>query len=190
MAAPSLSDLSTVLEELHAGNQDAQSRLLHMVYDELRRMAACFMHGERPSHTWQPTDLVHEALVRLLGGQLPSRSRGEFFGAAAEAMRRLLVEHARRRKAQKRGDGRQRVPLDEVAMYFEQEKLDVAAVPEAVDLLSTFQPRQSQVVTWHYFGRFTVKEIAHMLAVSVSTVESDLRFARAWLHRQLAGTTS
>jgi RNA polymerase sigma-70 factor, ECF subfamily len=126
----------------------------------------------------------------MLAGQMPTNSRSEFFAAAAKTMRRLLVDHARLRSALKRGGDRQRVPLDDVADYLETQKLDVAAVGEAVDNLATNYPRQSQVVTLHCFGSFTVAEIAKMLGISVSTVESDLRFARAWLRGQLAGTAS
>jgi RNA polymerase sigma factor (TIGR02999 family) len=184
------SDITTVLEEMHAGNPDAQSRLLSLAYDELRRMAAGFMHGERAGHTWQPTDLANEAVARLLGGPLPTENRSQFFAAAAEAMRRLLIEHARRRNAQKRkGDG-QRVPLDDVADYFERQQLDVIALHEALAELATRHPRQSQVVTLRFFGGYGAEEVAAMLAVSLSTVEADFRHARAWLYGELVGTRS
>jgi RNA polymerase sigma factor (TIGR02999 family) len=190
MAAPSPGDITGLLRRLAAGDPDAQSRLLQAVYDELRDKAGGFMRGERPGHSWQPTELVHEGLLRLFGGRIPTESRGAFFAAAARAMRELLVEHALARGTQKRGGGWQRVPLDDVVDHFERQNLDVAAVDEALERLAALNPRQSQIVTWRFFGRFTVEDIAEMLEVSVSTVESDWRLARAWLHGQLAETPS
>jgi RNA polymerase sigma factor (TIGR02999 family) len=146
------------------------------------------MRGERRHHTLQPTDLAHEALVRLLGSDVQMENRKEFFASAARLMREILVEHARRRGAAKRGGGWQRVPLDDVADYFEECNLDVLAVKEALERLATFSERQSQVITLRFFARFTVEEIATLLGVSVSTVESDSRIAKAWLHSQLGGT--
>jgi RNA polymerase sigma-70 factor (ECF subfamily) len=187
MAAQSPTDLTLLLQELQSGNQDAQNRLLNMVYDELRGVAGGFMEGERASHSWQATDLVHEAVVRLLGGEFPTENRARFFAAASRTMGQLLVEHARRRSAQKRGQSWQRVPLDDVADYFESQNLNVAAVREALDDLAKLDPRQSHVVTWHYLGGFTFEEIAAMLDVSLSTVELDWRRARAWLFGRLGG---
>jgi RNA polymerase sigma-70 factor (ECF subfamily) len=187
MAAQLPTELTLLLQELQSGSEDAQNRLLNMVYDKLRRIAGGFMQGERASHSWQATDLVHEAVVRLLGSEFPTQNREQFVVAAARTMWELLVEHARRRSAQKRGQSWQRVPLDDVADYFESQNLNVAAVREALDDLAKIDPRRSQVVTWHYLGRFKIVEIAAMLEVSKSTVESDLRCALAWLFGRLGG---
>lgn len=179
------SDVTIVLRELRAGEPDAQTRLLSLVYDELRQMAAGFLRGNRPGQTLQPTAVVHEFVLRLLGTDLQASDRRSFFALATVAMRRILAEHARRRNAQKRGDGWRRVPLDDLADYFVRQDLDVEALNEALARLATLDQRQSEAVTLHYFGGFTVKEIAGQLQVSVSTVESDLRSAKAWLRRQL-----
>ncbi len=189
MAPMPSSVVTTILQDLHAGDPDAQERLVRLVYDELRRMAGGFLRGERPSHTWQPTDLVHEALARLLGADVleETKNRQHFFGVAARTMRRLLIEHARMRNAGKRQGQWQRVPLDDVADYFAQQNLDVVALHEALECLATLNERQSEVVTLRYYFRFTVAEIAQQLEVSPSTVESDMRFTVAWLRGQLVG---
>jgi RNA polymerase sigma factor (TIGR02999 family) len=181
------SDVTAVLCQLHAGDPEAQGRLLNLVYDELRRMAAGFMRREAPDHTWQATDLVHETLGRLLGADVlrQTTNRHHFFGTVARIMRQLLIEHVRLRQAHKRGGGWRRVPLDELSDYFTRQDLDVLAVHEALERLAALNERQSQVVTLRYFGGFTVEEIAAQLEVSVSTVESDFRLARTWLHTQL-----
>jgi RNA polymerase sigma-70 factor, ECF subfamily len=187
MAEPSHSDVTTVLQELRAGTDDAQDRLLDLVYDELRRMAAGFLRRQPPNHTWQPTELVHEAVARLLGTDALelAHNRAHFFGVAARAMRQLLVEHVRRRRTQKWGGGWQRVPLDDLSDHLARQHLDVQALHEALEQLAAFHERQSQVVTLRFFGGFSVEEVAEQLGVSVSTVESDFRIARAWLHSRL-----
>jgi RNA polymerase sigma-70 factor, ECF subfamily len=187
MATPSTSDVTTLLHELHAGDENAREQLLHRVYAELRQMAAGFLGKEQPNPSWQPTELVHEALVRLLGTNALelTQNRAHFFGIAARTMRQLLVEHVRLRRAQKRGGGWRRVPLDDLTDHLEQLRLDAEAVHEALERLATFHERQSQVVTLRFFGGFTVEEVAEQLGISVSTVESDFRIARAWLHSQL-----
>jgi RNA polymerase sigma factor (TIGR02999 family) len=172
---------------LHGDDPQAQALWLAAAYEELRRVAAGFLRGERRDHTWQVTDLVHEAVLRLLGADLRGQDRTQFLAAAICAMRRLLVEHARSRNTRKRGGDWRRVGLDDLSDSFQEQNLDIEAVHQAVERLATFHERQSQVITLHYFGEFAVKEIAVLLSVSVSTVESDLRIARAWLHGQLAG---
>jgi RNA polymerase sigma-70 factor, ECF subfamily len=190
-AGPS-SGITTILHELHAGDPDAQERLLNLVYSELRRMAAGLLNGERSSHTWQPSDLVHEALIRLLGSEaLPlTENRQHFFGIVSRTMRRLLIEHARLRKARKREGQWQRVPLDDVMDFFERRHLDVLAMHEALERLDKLHSRQCQVVTLRYHFGFKVEEVAQQLGESVSTIESDWRLARAWLRSQLGGEPS
>jgi RNA polymerase sigma factor (TIGR02999 family) len=180
MAAEPPGGVTTALQELHAGKPDAQERLLHLVYDELRRTAAGFLRGERPGHTWESNDLVQEALARLLGAEVLGRAttRLHFFGVVRRTMRELLVEHARLRNAQKREGCRRRQPLDDVEHYFRLQNLDPLGVHEAVERLAGFAERPSQVVTLRYFFGFTAQEVAQQLEVSVSTVESDLRFAK------------
>jgi RNA polymerase sigma factor (TIGR02999 family) len=162
-----------------------------MVYDELRQVAGRLMQRERTDHTLSPTAVVHEAVIRLLGEQVFDRAedRGFLFASAARAMREVLIDHARRRTAGRRGGGdRRRVPLDSVVDYFEEQGLDIVAVHEALDRLAERNGRQAQVMTLRYFGGMTVPEIAAALGVSVVTVERDWRLARAWLAGQLGGT--
>jgi RNA polymerase sigma factor (TIGR02999 family) len=182
-------DVTTVLEQVHAGDAAARDRLVRVIYDELRRMASELMQAERPDHTLQPTALVHEALLRLLGADAFDRvpNRRYLFAAAARAMREVLVDHCRRRRAGKRGMGSQRLPLDALLDHYEKQNLDVEALHEALDRLAGLHERQSQVVTLRFFGGFTVAEVAEQLGVSVGTVESDYRIARAWLHKELGG---
>jgi RNA polymerase sigma factor (TIGR02999 family) len=160
-----------------------------LVYDELRRVAARVMQRERPDHTLSPTAVVHEAVIRLMGEEVFERAedRGFLFAAAARAMREVLIDHARRRSAGRRGGGRRRIPLDSVVDYFEEQGVDIVAVHEALDRLAALNERQAQVMTLRYFGGMTVPEAATALGVSVVTVERDWRLARAWLAGQLGG---
>jgi RNA polymerase sigma factor (TIGR02999 family) len=187
MADPSHSDLTTVLQELHAGDDGARDRLLDRVYGELRQMAAGFLRRQSHNHSWQPTELVHEALARILGTDVLelTQNRAHFFAVVSRTMRQLLVEHLRCRRAQKRGGTWQRVPLDDLSDHLAAQRLDVVALDEALEQLASFHERQSQVVTLRFFGGFSVEEVAEQLGVSVSTVESDFRIARAWLHSRL-----
>jgi RNA polymerase sigma factor (TIGR02999 family) len=182
-------ELTALLNELRAGRPDAQDRLIRAVYDELRRTAGGLLRRERPGHTLQPSALVHEALVRFLAGDALTEfsDRRHLYAAAAQAMRQVLVDHARRRGATKRGGGRARVPLDQVLAAFDQQGLDVIELHQALDRLAQAHQRQAQVVTLRFFGGLSVPEVALTLEVSDTTVESDWRFARAWLRGQLGG---
>ena len=183
-------DLTAILNEARSGDADARDRLVRAIYAELRRTAGGLMRRERPGHTLQTTALVHEALLRLLDGDTLADvpTRRYLFAAAAQAMRQVLVDHARRRHARKREGNRVRVPLDQVLAGFDQQGLDVIALHEALEALARAHPRQAQVVDLRFFGGLTVPEVAAMLDVSDTTVESDWRFARAWLKGRLGGT--
>jgi RNA polymerase sigma factor (TIGR02999 family) len=189
MEAEKQGDLTAVLGEIRAGVPGAQDRLIRAIYGELRRTAGGLMRRDRPGHTLQPSALVHEALLRLLDGDALTDvpNRRYLFAAAAQAMRQVLVDHARRRNTQKRGGNRVRFPLDQVLAGFDDQGLDVIALQEALDRLAQDHPRQAQVVDLRFFGGLTVREVAETLAVSEGTVENDWRFARAWLRRQLGG---
>jgi RNA polymerase sigma factor (TIGR02999 family) len=187
MVADRRSHVTALLAEVRAGLPDAPTRLFEAVYDELRQIAGGLMRQEREDHTLQPTDLVNEAAIRLLEGGVLGRApdRRYFFKAAAQAMRRILVDHARKRATDKRGGGLGHVPLDDVLAFYAQQNLDVLAVHEALEQLERLNERQGQMVELRFFGRYTNSEIADQLEVSVSTVESDLRQATAFLHGQL-----
>jgi RNA polymerase sigma factor (TIGR02999 family) len=189
MTPEPLGEVTRILQSIQEGDPAAKDRLMHLVYDELRGIASDLLCHEDKPHTLQPTALVHEAYLRLDQGRVLSQApdRHYFFAAAAQAMRQILVDHARRRRTEKRGDGWQRLPLDAVLDYFEQENLDVVALHEALGQLAALNERQSQVVVLRFFGGLTVAEVGEQLGVSTSTVESDFRMARAWLHRAIKG---
>jgi RNA polymerase sigma-70 factor (ECF subfamily) len=183
-------DIAVLLEHVRDGRADAFDRLVRAIYGELVRVARGLMRRERPDHTLQPSALVHEALLRLLSGDTLTDvpNRHYLFAAAARAMRQVLVEHARRRRAQKREGCRARIPLDQALVGFEERGLDVIALEDALEGLARAHPRQAQVVDLRFFGGLSVTEIAAVLGVSDTTVEGDWRFARAWLKGQLGGS--
>jgi RNA polymerase sigma factor (TIGR02999 family) len=189
MSAHPQSGVTTLLDDLRAGDLDARSRLFQKVYDETRAIAAGYLRGERPDFTLQPTDVVHESFLRLFGKEFKPENRNHFFGAAAKAMREVVFQHARERNSQKRGGGFRRVHLDEAVDYVERQNLAGEAVREALDRLAAIRPRQCQVITMRHFCLYTVPETAALLQVSEKTVRNDERFARAWLLRELAVTS-
>ena len=187
MGAGPRRDLTLILGRARAGDERARGELIALVYDQLRQVAARLMRRERQDHTLPPTAVVHEAVIRLLGDAVFDKSpdRAFLFASAARAMREVLIDHARRRAADRRGGGWRRVPLDHVVDYFEEQGLDIVAVHEALDRLAELNERQGQVMTLRYFGGLTVPEVAAALEVSVVTVERDWRLARAWIRDQL-----
>jgi RNA polymerase sigma factor (TIGR02999 family) len=189
MGAKPRQGLTLILGRARDGDERARGELVTLVYDELRRVAARLMRRERTDHTLSPTAVVHEAVIRLLGNAVfdTAADRSYLFASAARAMREVLIDHARRRAADRRGGGRRRVPLDLVVDNFGRQGLDVVAVHEALDRLAELNERQSQVMTLRYFGGLTVPEVAAALGVAVVTVERDWRLARAWLGVQLKG---
>ncbi len=187
MAAHKTSDVTQILEAIGAGNEAAKDRLLPLVYNELRRLARARMAGERVDQTLQPTALVHEAYIRLFGTESPRwKNRAHFFNAAAQAMRRILVDGARRRVRQKRGGDRRRVDLDSAVGSFESLPEDLLALDEALDGLESLDPQMSSVVQLRYFAGLTIEEIALALDTSQRTVSRLWNGARAWLHLELS----
>jgi len=185
------SEVTAALAAWSAGDREALARVLPQIYDELRVLAAQHLRKERAGHTLQATALVNEAFLRLAGRErVHVEARVQFFAVAAQAMRRVLVDHARRRQAGKRGGRETPLPLTEVAAA------ELAAVPEEVDVLdveaaltrlAALDPRQARVVELKFFAGMEVEEIAAALDVSDSTVRREWRMARAWLRLQLAG---
>ncbi len=179
-------DITILLAELRAGDRSAESKLMPLVYYELRRLARRFMRAERPGHTLQPTALVHEAYLRLAGQrEITWQNRAHFFGVAAQLMRRILVDHARARQAEKRGGHEQRVSLDEALEYTEGKAGDLVALDGALDRLAERDPRQGRVVELRFFAGLTEKEAAEVLGISVRTVKRDWHVARAWLYKEI-----
>jgi RNA polymerase sigma factor (TIGR02999 family) len=181
-------DVTAVLEEARAGDPEAASRVLALIYGELRRMAGFLMRGQRPDHTLQATALVNEVIARLLRSETlhESRNGAALCAVAARAMRHILVDHNRRRGRGKRGGGWHRVGLEGVADPPEAlTGLEKLALEEALQGLAEVHPQQADVVTLRFYGGLTVPEVAEVLGVSVSTVESHYRIARAWLYDRL-----
>ena len=178
-----MSDVTLLLNEIHQGNSAAADRLLPLVYDELRSLAARKIHHERPDITLQATALVHEAYLRLVGSELRASwdSRAHFFGAAAEAMRRILVDAARHRSRLKRGGGAQREPLVDVEINAKLDPDEILEVHEALDRLEAVQPQAARLVKLRYFAGFTIPEAAGMLEVSPRKANQLWAYAKAWL---------
>jgi RNA polymerase sigma factor (TIGR02999 family) len=171
--------------DLHGAAPDG---MLPIVYAELRRLAASYLRRERAGHTLQPTALVHEAYVRLIDQrQVDWSNRAQFMGLAAVMMRRILVNHARDRAAEKRGGGAEHVPLTLAGEGIGAVKVDVLELHDALTRLNESDPRKGQIVELKFFGGLTTDEIADTLSVSTATVERDWKFARAWLYRAVSG---
>ena len=161
--------------------------MLPLVYQELRRIAVNRLRQELPNHTLQPTALVNEAYLRLIDQKnVDWQNRAQFFGLAAEMMRRILVNHALRRHAAKRGGGALRVSLEVAVNSFEQKDVNLVALDEALKNLATIDPRQCKIVEMKFFGGLTVAEIAEVLQVSSDTIERDGKMARAWLNLEIS----
>jgi RNA polymerase sigma factor (TIGR02999 family) len=167
------------------GDEADLESLLPLVYDELHALATRRMRAERPDHTLQPTALVHEAFLRLSGSAVNVADRVHFFALAANTMRRVLVDHAKARRRDKRGAGVQAVPLEDAVHVAEAPNADIEALDEALEALAAQDPRKARVIELHYFAGLNYDEIAEALELSVATVNRDLRFARAWLHDRL-----
>lgn len=181
------SRITEVLRELRAGSPGAGEELFQAVYAELHRIAAAKMRRQRPDHTLQPTALVHEAYLRLIGSPEASwKDRSHFLAAASRAMRSILVDFARSRGAQKRGGGRKRITLDEHLHAEPRTPDDVVAVHEALVKLEAVDPQGSRVVELRFFGGLTGAETARVMGVAESTVYRAWEFARAWLFREMA----
>jgi len=181
-----MSDITQVLSAVERGQVHAAEELLPLVYDELRRLAAWRLSNERPGQTLQATALVHEAYLRLVGTNDPHwNGRRHFFGAAAEAMRRILVERARRKKRLKRGGDLERVDLDCLEMPAPLPDDELLALDEALDRLTEVDPRASELVKLCFFVGLTQEQAAKELGVSITTVERTWAYARAWLFREV-----
>jgi RNA polymerase sigma-70 factor (ECF subfamily) len=187
--APHVSDTSVtaLLTQLSAGNRDAEARLIPQVYNELRRLAAGYMRRERQDHTLQPTALVHEAYAQLVDHPNQHwQNRAHFLATAAQVMRHILVDHARSKRAEKRGGIQHQITLDEALLPSVDRTVDILSIHQALERLSVFDARQGRVVELHFFGGLTFDEIALVLNLSERTVKRDWSMARAWLRTELA----
>ena len=187
MKAPSPQAVTALLRGWTQGDAEAGDKLLPLVYAELRRRAARHLRRERAGHTLQPTALVHEACLRLMGQKVAWQSRAQFFGLASQMMRRILVDHARGRQAGKRSGGWKRVELEEAVAISEQRDLDLVLVDQALEELAALDARQARLVELRFFGGLTVEETAEVLSISPATVKREWSSARAWLYQRVAG---
>jgi RNA polymerase sigma factor (TIGR02999 family) len=184
--AYTMSQITRVLDEIQQGKEEAADELLPLVYEELRKLAAHKMAGETPGQTLQPTALVHEAWLRLTGdGSKTWDNRGHFFAAAAEAMRRILIERARAKRRLRRGAGAERIPLEHVTVASDDPPETVLAIHEALEELAAHDPFKAQLVKMRYFVGLSQDEIAHALDVSVPTIRRHWAIARAWLYAEM-----
>jgi RNA polymerase sigma factor (TIGR02999 family) len=184
-----MAEVTHLLDAAYRGDRQAAAQLLPLVYDELRKLAAARMAAEPAGHTLQPTALVHEAYLRLVGPADAARwdSRGHFFAAAAEAMRRILVDAARRKQAVRHGGNADRVPLPADVPDRPASTEDVVAVSEALEQLAAAEPQAAELVKLHYFAGLTIEQAAAVLGVSPRKAYSVWAYARAWLFRALGG---
>ena len=178
--------VTRLLADFSEGSAAAKEELFGVVYQDLRAMAAAYLRRERHGHTLQPTALVHEAYCRLVDRDKAGlQDRNHFFAVAAQAMRRILVDHARKRGAKKRGGGRYRIALDRLPELQEERDAMMTALDDALTELAALDERQSRIVELRFFGGLTIEQAAEVLGISHATVERDWKVAKAWLHREL-----
>jgi len=186
--SPPAHQVTQLLLRWREGDQLALEELTPLVYDELHRLAARHMRGERVGHTLQTSALVNEAYLRLAGNaEIQWQDRAHFFAVAAQAMRRILVDHARRRGNQKRGGGAPKIALDEALIISAERAVEVVALDEALARLAEIDQRKSRLVELRFFGGLSIEEAAEVLKVSPGTVMRDWTFTKAWLRREISG---
>ena len=183
-----MNDVTRLLSAIEAGDPKAAEGLLPLVYDELRKLASQKLAQEKPGQTLQATALVHEAYLRLVGPDDPGwDGRGHFFAAAAEAMRRILIENARRKKTARAGGDRRRVALSDIEPAIDGPRVDLLALDEALAALEARDPRKARLVKLRYFAGLTVDQAAAALGISASTADNDWAYARSWLRLAMLG---
>jgi RNA polymerase sigma factor (TIGR02999 family) len=187
MNAQGQAGVTRLLAQWADGDRKAMEDLLPLVYDELRRLASSYLRRENPGHTLQSTALVHEAYLRLVDQDVNWQSRAHFFGIAAQMMRRILVDYARAKNAEKRGDGACKVTLEEGLLSTESRDVDILALDQALTRLAEFDKQQSQIVELRFFGGLSIEDTAEILKVSPATVKRDWAMAKAWLFREMQG---
>jgi RNA polymerase sigma factor (TIGR02999 family) len=182
-------DVTRILGKIEAGDPSAAEQLLPLVYEELRKLAAAKMAQEKPDQTLQATALVHEAYIRLVDTEKAQRwnSRGHFFGAAAEAMRRILVDNAKRKRSAKRGGLVDRVGIDEDQIAAPSPNVDLVALDEVLNALAVIDARKAELVKLRYFAGLTMCEAAGVLGISESTADADWAYAKSWLRVHMTG---
>ncbi len=187
MGQTSTDGITKLLQGWRGGDRAALDALVPVVYKELHRLAHCELRKERPDHTLQSTALVHEAYFRLVGQTLPQwESRTHFFAIAAQLMRQILVDYARRHRASKRGSGACMLTLDDAVVLPQRKDVDVVAIDDALNALAEVDPRQSRIVELRFFAGLSLQEISEVMGIATATVQRDWTAARAWLHREIS----
>ena len=187
MGQTSTDGITKLLQGWRGGDRAALDALVPVVYKELHRLAHCELRKERPDHTLQSTALVHEAYFRLVGQTLPQwESRTHFFAIAAQLMRQILVDYARRHRASKRGSGVCMLTLDDAVVLPQRKDVDVVAIDDALNTLAEVDPRQSRIVELRFFAGLSLQEISEVMGIATATVQRDWTAARAWLHREIS----
>jgi RNA polymerase sigma factor (TIGR02999 family) len=183
-----MTDATSILQAIEQGDPNAAEQLLPLVYDELRKLAAAKLANEKPGQTLQATALVHEAYIRLVDNDKAQHwnSRGHFFGAAAEAMRRILIGQARRKRSEKAGGHRRRLDLSAVEPEIQGPQWDLIALDEALERLAAQDPRGAKLVELRFFAGLTIPQAAKAIGISVSTAENDWSYAKSWLRLELS----
>jgi len=182
------SQVTALLTDIGNGKKEALDLLLPLVYDELHKLAASYLRRENSARTLQPTAIIHEAYMRLVAQDVSDfKNRSHFFGVAAHLMRQILIDHARKHHAAKRGAGSERLPLEEAIYLAPERGAELIALDDALASLEKTDPRKAKVVELRFFGGLSVEETAEVLGISVATVGREQRFAEAWLHTEMMG---
>ena len=178
-------NITLLLDSISENPETTPAKLLELVYDDLRRLAAAYMKNERDDHTLQPTALVHEAFIRSVDWKnVKWENRAQFFAVTAQMMRNILVDYARNRSAQKR-QSEQKIQLDEAISFTNEKELDLLKLEEALQALEKMDARQSKIIELRFFGGLSIEETAHVLKVSQTTIKREWQFARTWLQREM-----
>jgi RNA polymerase sigma factor (TIGR02999 family) len=188
MTQPASDEITQMLIELTDGNPEVVNQILPHIYDELRKLAGSYLRRERSDHTLQPTALVHEAYMKLVDQkQVKWQNRAHFFGIAAQVMRRILMDHARKHKAEKRGGDADKLPLEEEILLISHDSSNqLIALDDALKTLAEIDPQKAKIVELRYFGGLSIEETAEVTGVSVPTINRQWRMAKAWLFGQLS----
>lgn len=183
-----MQDITLLLNQCSSGVENAPDKLLPLVYDELRRLAHSYLRKERSDHTLQPTALVHEAYIRLVDWQNAAwQDRAHFFAVAAQSMRRILIDYARQHRSEKRGGELQKIALDDVITFADEQEIDLLALDEALAQLESFDERQCRIVEMRFFGGLTIEETAEVMKLSPSTIKNEWLLTKTWLYSKLTG---
>ena len=190
MSEHSPNEITRMLIELTDGNQEVVNQILPHIYDELRRLAGTYLRKERSNHTLQPTALVHEGYMKLIDQrQVKWQNRAHFFGIAAQVMRRILMDHARKHLANKRGGDAEILPIEEEILVVSHDKsAELVALDDALQQLAEVDPQKARIVELRYFGVLSIEETAEVVGISVPTVNRHWRMAKAWLYSELSNT--